>query len=301
VVFICARSLRMHLSRRRIPAFLHDGFGLDRGIATLNPCLHEAARAVEPGVEEQILAEIAQAGLLPADETGGKEHGRLLWVFTCATATLFVIGRRTQEGLHGVLGRAFDPGLMSDGYWAYRDDDGRLRCRAHRMRKARGLEERLERRAKPFGRHLREGLDPRMAAVYAARESPPAEPLRQQHSARLRTLFEDCVRHAESPHAKTAARARELLNDWDTFWGVLDDPGLPLTHHEAERALRHGVMARRLRYGTRTAQGSRAFTRLARVIDTCRQHHAAPWPSLAEVLRPRRRGAQAPLLPQPAV
>jgi len=35
-----------------------------------------------------------------------------------------------------------------------------------------------------------------------------------------------------------------LLNDWDTFWVVLDYPELPLTNNEAERALCHWVIAR---------------------------------------------------------
>ncbi len=30
---------------------------------------------------------------------------------------------------------------MSDGYWAYRDYDNRLRCLTHLLRKARGLED----------------------------------------------------------------------------------------------------------------------------------------------------------------
>lgn len=37
-----------------------------------------------------------------------------------------------------------------------------------------------------------------------------------------RTLFQACTRQAESGHEKTRPLARELLNDWDTFWVVLD-------------------------------------------------------------------------------
>ena len=39
------------------------------------------------------------------------------------------------------------------------------------------------------------------------------------------------------PHAKTRALARELLNDWNTYWVILAHPDLPLTKIEAERAL----------------------------------------------------------------
>ncbi len=299
VALICALSLRMRLSRRRIQEFCADWFGLQLSVATINQCLHEAGRALEPVVEEQLLAEIRASDLLHADETSWKEHGQLLWlwVFTSATTTVFAIGRRTQELLHGLLDSALAGWLMSDGYWAYRDYDNRLRCLTHLVRKARGLEESLDRQAGEFGKALRHCLETVMAAVYAAREGPPPVALRAQHAQQLNALFELCLHHAEARHEKTRALARELLNDWDTFWVVLDHPELPLTNNIAERALRHWVIARRISYGTRNPQGSRAFTLLASVIETCRQRGHSPWLYIAETVRERRRGNPAPLLP----
>lgn len=303
VALICALSLRMRLSRRRIQEFLHDWLGLQLGVATINQCLHEAARALEPVVEEQLLAEVRNSDLLHADETSWKEHGRLLWlwVFTTATTTVFTIGRRSQELLHGVLGTVIDGWLMSDGYWAYRDYDNRLRCLTHLLRKARGLEASLDRKARDFGEALRQCLETVMEAVYAAREGPPPTPLREQHAKELNALLDLCLCHAEAKHEKTRALARELLNDWDTFWVVLDHPELPLTNNLAERALRHWVIARRISYGTRNPQGSRAFTLLASVIETCRLRGHLPWPYIAEVMRQRRQGNAAPALPATAL
>jgi hypothetical protein len=299
VALICALSLRMRLSRRRIQEFFADWFGLQLSVATINQCLHEAGRALEPVVEEQLLAEIRASDLLHADETSWKEHGQLLWlwVFTSATTTVFAIGRRTQELLHGLLGTALTGWLMSDGYWAYRDYDNRLRCLTHLVRKARGLEESLDRQAREFGNALRQCLETVMDAVYAAREGPPPVALRAQHAQQLNALFDLCLRHAEVRHEKTRALARELLNDWDTFWVVLDHPELPLTNNIAERALRHWVIARRISYGTRNPQGSRAFTLLASVIETCRQRGHSPWSYIAETVRERRQGNPAPVLP----
>jgi hypothetical protein len=42
-------------------------------------------------------------------------------------------------------------------------------------------------------------------------------------------------------------------------------------NNEAERALRHWVIARRIGMGTRTPQGTRVFALLASVIETCRK------------------------------
>ena len=151
-----------------------------------------------------------------ADETGWKENGRplWLWVFTCATASLFVVGRRTQEVVVRVLGEQFPNWLMSDGYWAYRQYDWRLRCLAHLIRKARGLEQSLEAEANCFGEKTLEVLQTLMAAVYAAREGPPEVPLRQQHAAVLREFLALCERHADAEHKKTrelGARAPQRL------------------------------------------------------------------------------------------
>jgi transposase len=216
VAFICALAQRMRLSRARIRELLHDWLGLDLSVATINQCLHEAGRAVAPVVDGEILATVRNIDLLHADETSWKEHGRLLWrwVFTCATATLFVVGRRTREVVQGVLGATFQQWLMTDGYCAYRDVDQRLRCLAHLIRKAHGLEDSLDRDAQRFGTHILNVLATVIDAVYQARAAPSASGLRQRHAAMLNALFDACIAQADSKHALTRALARELLNDW---------------------------------------------------------------------------------------
>ena len=303
VSLICALNLRLHCSRARIREFLLDWLRVDICTATINQCIHEAGRAVEPVVTGEIAEAVRQAELVYADETGWKQNGRplWLWVFTCATASLFVVGRRTQDIVLRLLGEQFPNWLMSDGYWVYRQYDWRLRCLAHLIRKAKGLEQSLDAEANDFGKKTLAILETLMAAVYRAREGPPEVPLSKQYATVLLKFLAVCDLNANAKHDKTRALARELLNDWNTFWVVLDYPWLPLTNNEAERALRHWVIARRISYGTRTAQGSRAFGLTISVIETCRKRGVSPWPYLAEVIRQRRKGLSAPLLPQPAV
>jgi transposase len=303
VAFICAVTQRMRLSRAKVREFLSDWLGLSLSTALINQCVHEAGRAVEPVVEREILATVRNVELLYADETSWKEHGQLLWlwVFTCATATLFIVGRRTREMVQRVLGEGFRNWLMSDGYWAYRELDQRLRCLPHVIRKARGLEEGFDSQARELGRHVLDVIATVMQAVYDARGAPPDTGLRARHAPLLNGLLEHCLGLVDCRHEKTRALARELLNDWDTFWVVLDHPELPLSNNEAERALRHWVIARRIGMGTRTPQGTRVFALLASVIETCRKRGISPWPYLAEVIRQRRKGLPAPPLPMPAI
>ena len=137
-----------------------------------------------------------------------------------------------------------------------------------------------------------------MAAVYAAREGPPTDlPTRYAEDlARLRTTCEGLKEHT---HAKTRALAVELLNDWDAIFQVLHHPALPLTNNEAERALRHWVILRKITHGTRTPTGSRTFTVLASVIATCRQRGHSPWPYLRDAIADRRAGYPLAPLPTP--
>jgi transposase len=51
-------------------------------------------------------------------------------VFTCTTASLFMLGQRTKDVAIRVLGEQLANCLMSDGYWAYRHHDWCLRCLA---------------------------------------------------------------------------------------------------------------------------------------------------------------------------
>jgi len=300
VSLLVCLSQRMHLSRRRIQEFLRDWLGIELSTSTINQCIHEAGRAVEP-IEGQLVEELQQASLTYADETPWKEWGQLLWLWVIITPTicLYFIGYRSKEILAHVFGKGFVGWLMSDGYQVYRRFQQRLRCWAHLLRKAEGLKQSLNAQARTFGQATHDLLSDLMTAIYQAREGPPVD-LTPRFRDRLDAFRRLCEQHRDSVHEKTRALAREFLNDWEAVWIVVAHPHLPLTNNEAERALRHWVIARLLSQGTRTEQGSRAFALLASVIDTCRRRNILPWPYLAKVVAERRKGNPAPPLPAAA-
>ena len=294
---IVALALRFRLSRARIQEFLGAWLGLTLSIGTIHQTIHEASAAVAP-VEAELLQAVLDSDLLHADETSWPEHGHplWLWVFTAATVTLYYVAGRGKELVENVL-EGFTGWLMSDGWVAYRDYWRRLRCWAHLLRKARGLAQSCDRDARVFGQLVLSTLEVLMAAVYAAREGPPVD-LPTAHAARLAALRAACERRQGNPHAKTHALAAELLNDWDAIFQVLHHPELPLTNNEAERALRHWVILRKLSLGTRTEVGSRVVALLASVIDTCRQRGHSPWRYLERAIADRRAGQPLIALPR---
>jgi hypothetical protein len=231
---IVCLSQRMRLSRRRIQEFLHDWLGVALSTSTINQCIHEAGRAVEP-IEEQLVEELQQASLAYADETPWKEWGQLLWlwVITTPTVCLYFIGYRSQEILANVFGEGFVGWLMSDGYQVYRQFRNRLRCWAHLQRKAKGLKDSLNAEARAFGQATEALLNDLMKAIYQAREGPPQD-LVAQFQDRLDAFARLCEQHRDSAHEKTRALAREFLNDWEAIWIVVAHPHLPLTNNEAE-------------------------------------------------------------------
>lgn len=298
VSLICCLSLRMRMSRMKIQEFLKDWLGLSLSTGTIHQCILEAGRAAAP-LEKEILDTLIEEGIVHADETPWWEKGQFLWlwVFCSVHTAYYAIGSRAAEMLERVLGETFKGWLMSDGYSAYRRFSKRLRCWAHLERKAKGLSESLDKEAKAFGEKVLEIIKILQNSVYRAREGP-CNDIMKENDRFLLELKYLCLKHSDSSHEKTGALAREFLYDWEAIFVVVSHPDLPLTNNEAERMLRHWVIARRLSHGTRTPEGSMSFTLLASVIETCRKRKANPWIYLAQVVQERRKGNLAPSLPQ---
>ena len=294
-------SMDMYLTRRKIKRFLDDLFGLEISTGTIQNCIVESARALAP-VEEQLVEELLNESLLHADETSHKEAGALLWlwVFITATTALFFIGYRSKEIFNNLLASSsFDGWLMSDGYLVYRDYPKRLRCWAHLIRKACGLCESYTEEVRAYGEQVNDHLEKLMDAIYSAREGPNEGKVSilGTHKERLKQLKALCEEMSKSSHKKTSELGKEFLNDWKAIFRILDYPLWPLTNNEAERALRHWVIFRKITQGTRSEQGSRALALFASVITTCRLRNRSLLLYIRDVIQLRRQGQNVPKLP----
>jgi hypothetical protein len=296
-------SFELRVSRRKVQRFFDDVFGLKLSVGTLQNVVIESARALEP-VEEQRVADLLNESLIHADETAHGEAGVLLWlwVFISHSTALFFIGYRTLEIIDNLLDGhpfQFKGYLMSDGYQVYRHFKNRLRCWAHLIRKAKALCDCYSPESRQYGQQILGLLYEMIKGVRLAREGPDAgkvdiSPLYESQRARLRAL---CERMRVSDHKKTHALGVEFLNDWAAIFRILERPEWPLTNNEAERALRHWVILRRITQGTRSAQGSRALALIASVMETCRLRNASPLYYIRDVIQDRRQGKGVPKLP----
>ena len=157
---------------------------------------------------------------------------------------------------------------MSDGYRAYRDYKKRFRCWAHLLRKCKGLSESQLTEVAQFGEGLLSLLSTCMTAIYSARELSDTSSLSDQLANEVDKIKQLCLENKDSDHSKTKKLAREFLNDWEAIFRILDYPDFPLTNNEAERAIRHWVILRKVLIGTQSEKAKRATCAIASMVGT---------------------------------
>jgi hypothetical protein len=294
VVMLC---LRYRLSRVKVRELLWELTGLQVSTGLIDQTLRQSAGQIAP-VEDLLIEEVVRSGLLYVDETPWRERGRLmfLWVFNAVSTIVYFIGPRSGEIFTNALQGGFAGVLMSDGYAVYRAHLNRIRCQAHLLRKAIGLSEATCGHTRLVGQQLLDLMNGLIKTVQAAHDEP-IDGLAGKQAPRLAELKALCEQHQHSPSVKLGELCREFLLDWAAIVRPLLDASLPLTNNAAERQLRHWVIARRISFGTRSEQGSRALALLASVIDTCRARKASAWDYLAAAISAGRQALPLPQLP----
>jgi transposase len=293
--FIAALSLRFRMSREKIREFLRSWLGLQLGAATIERCIHEFGLASEP-IVEQLVQDVRAADIVHIDETPWHQGRglRWMWVATTAMTAVFRIASRRKEELTALIGDAFLGWLVTDGYLAYRDHRRRQRCLAHLIRKGLALAEGWYDGGSGFGRDLVRDLRRLIERVHDGEggEAPAVKRL----MARIRW---SCQKNRHEAENKVRELAGEILNDWDAVVAFVHDPRLPPTNNDAERALRHAVIARRISFGTRTGEGSRFYAAALSVIETCRRRTVDPWAYACGLIAAARASLPLPAIPGP--
>ena len=289
--FIASLAVRYRMSRPKIQEFLLDWVGVELSIGTLDRCIREVGIACVP-VVEQLLEQLQTAEVIHIDETPWSEKGKFCWLWVAITSTIAVyhIGSRKKEELLHLITEAFLGWLVTDGYGAYSSYEKRQHCLAHLIRKAIALTQVVDKEASDLGQWLLEELRELIQTLAVGDGDNNDDPVPGR-------LYRVCLLGSAAEHPKLKALAQEILRDWDAVVAFVYHPGLPPTNNEAERALRHAVIARRISYGTRTSEGSLAYSSLLSVIETCRLRKVDPWAYIAQVISLGRKGILPPSIP----
>jgi transposase len=288
-----AALLNKHLgltlgSTRRVLKVL-GGLSISRG--GLVQAMHRVADKTQAALAD-VVAGLRASPAVHADETswwvGGP--GWWLWVFTANDGTLYRVDEsRGRAVVTETLGPDFGGVVVSDCLATYDNlPYPQHKCYAHHLKaiaEARDAKPPCQRgwldevagllkAAMMLGR-LRTGLPP-----------PQWAECRRNLDARADALI--LPGRTDPVEERVANRLRKQRQWLFTF---LDRPGVEATNNRAERALRPGVIARKLSCGNKTVGGKRTWETLGSLAATCAQRGQ----DFVEFLRP-----YLVLAPQPA-
>jgi len=232
---------------------------------------NRAADAVQPAYDE-LAEQLANQAVLYIDESPTKE-GRAkawVWTFVAASFTFFACRlSRKADVLKKLLGDEFDGVIHCDRarmYWRY----GRLQwCWAHLQRNFQALIDHPCPTRQRLGHELMGPTLEMFALWQKVRDGTLSRRAFRRRMQPIRQALEGALLRGYQ-HERTQGFCKELHEHNECLWTFVDEDDVEPTNNEAERALRHAVIWRKLSFGTQSASGSRFVERLLTVIETCR-------------------------------
>lgn len=264
------------LSQRLTVTVLEDLFHLKISTGMISKLQRIGQRSLQP-VHDEIAEQVRSSQIVHADETSWREANTKAWLWTAIsqTATLFQIcSSRSSTAAQQLLGEEFAGTVITDRYGSYNwiDDARRQFCWAHLLRDFQAMIDvggeaaEVGERAKSAGRRL----------IHKWKQWASGKIQRstfEQHFRRLRkTIFSALQDGLSCGEAKTEGTCCELFKKWDCLWTFTKIDGVAPTNNAAERAVRHGVIWRKLSQGTQSKSGSRYVETILSVLATCRQN-----------------------------
>lgn len=287
------------LSKRAVPALMGDVFGLGISVGAVVGCQRIASAALAPPVEEA-RAFVIQAPVKYADETGWREARAAAWLWTVVTATVTVFmihRRRTADAAHAILGAARGV-LVSDRHGAYNWWPGTRHqfCWAHLIRDFVKISERRT-NSERIGNALLAETKRMFEWWNRVRDGTLARGTFRVYMRSVQHRVEALLTEgAAVPHRKTARTCAKLLKRADALWTFVYVDGVEPTNNVAERAVRHGVLCRKISYGTHSEEGSRFVERILSVHATLRQQQRNVLHFVHDACLAALRGTPAPSL-----
>jgi transposase len=262
------------LSRRQIVELLGEMFATTISVGAVDASIMRMSCVLaDPWRELRDAVRKAQA--VHADETSWRLRGETNWLWVAASALMAcyrIDPFRSQAAAKELLGEDFGSFIITDRYAGYHwlDVLQQQLCWCHAIRQLVSLSE----RAGAPGRLGEKLLNAAREVIRAHREylqdgheldwlDAQLQPIRE----RIQTLLEQGVR---GRHLKTRRFCAGLLDEYDALWTFSEVAGIDPTNNAAERALRHGVLLRKIQLGTQSQNGNRWIERICTARETCR-------------------------------
>jgi transposase len=248
---------------------------------------------------EELRQYVRNAAVAHIDETSWWQGREKMWLWAAVTkaVTVFTIApTRGADVAREMLGTDDRKVVVSDRFRGYLWIKRRQYCWAHLDRDFQAMIDRGGQSAE-VGRLLLGHSERMFAWWHRVRDGTMARSTLRSKVAMMRLSFrEDLRRGLGCGCSKTAATCRELLAGEGHLWTFVRVEGVEPTNNDAERALRHGVIYRKLSGGTDSEAGSRFVERILSVVATCRQREINVLEYLTRCYQARLEGQAAPSL-----
>ena len=279
---------QMGLSLGHTRQVLSYGFGLEVSRGGLYRALARMAGQAEPTYNG--LLEVArQSPVNSVDETGWRVGGQLHWMHVAVSPKVTVyaiLPGRGYEQSAVILGAGYSGILVHDG-WApyYRFQNAfHQSCISHLLRRCGEMAQITSPAAAAFPLAVKDLLQTGLQLRDRYQRGEISEHGLCRATGQLAAKLD---RMLQIDHRNPANQrlARHLLNEQPWLFSFLHCPGLDATNHEAERAIRGMVIARKVGGGNRTWEGARTQHILVSVLRTCWQQGKDAFGRVVAMLR----------------
>lgn len=283
------------LSKRLIVDLLGNLMGVPMSLGSVSACEQIASEAVAKPVQEA-RDYVKQQGVKHADESSWFEGPRRakvwLWTATTSLVTVFLIrASRGKDVAHDILGKVFGV-LVSDRWCGYAWWPLRWRqfCWAHIKRHFQAMAE-CTGEAKAIGDGLLV-LEERLFELWhRVRDGTLKRNSFKAYASRIRVEVRALLRRGvHCGHKKTATTCAELLKSEPAMWTFVRLAGVEPTNNHGERAIRPGVIWRKLSFGTNSRWGSRFVERMLSVVQTLKQQDRNAFTFVTDCVAAHMRG-----------
>jgi transposase len=266
------------LTKRQVPELMRDLFSLQMSVGAVVGCQQSASAAIAETVE-QARGYVKQQPVKHADETGWREGvGRSrawLWTVVTTHVVVFMIhARRNAEAAKALLGDWLGV-LVTDRHGAYHwwPTCRRQFCWAHLKRDLQAIVERGGESAR-IGTGMLDEVARMFTWWHRVRDGTLARSTFRVYMRTVQRRFEALLAEGEATlHPKTSKTCALLLKRRDALWTFVYIEGVEPTNNSAEQVVRHGVIMRKISYGTHSVAGSRFVERMLTVHATLRRQH----------------------------
>lgn len=296
--FITSLSGEFRLSKRQVVALVGK-IGIK--ICSGSVCkIHNRACQILENPYEEIKKYTLKKDHLNVDETSWKTLGKMRWVWIgCSDDSVFfeIKASRSTRAFQEVFG-TFKGGLTTDRYNAYNIHQGeRQLCWSHADRDFEKIASRegfdktigemlLECKEMVFNlwHHFKGREITRDDLIRRIEEGPKGD---------MKLLFKIGIAH-EGCQNKTKATCMDFYNHFDMLWVFVYKENIEPTNNAAEQGLRHGVIWRKLSYGTQSEMGERFVERVMTVAETLKRQTRNSFDYFTTCFREFIRGGHSP-------